>query len=778
MTQLRGKTLILAAALCTANAGSLQAQTVATGTASGTGVLEEVVVKGVNLEDQVSPLQRKVSDVLGLEMSVLDTPRAVTEINAAQLRDESIITVTDFDKVISSAYTNDQFGGANVPFLRGQQAEIFQNGMLRTPRSDGQPLSFNSVEGFDVVKGPADVVYGPTGNVGGYVNLVTKRPFFDTTHLTATATYGAYDTRKLQVDLSGPLRGDLAYRISAEEIYEDSYYRYGFQHSTDIYAAVRYLPTSNLTIDFNTEYYLGHYTENTGLNRPTQQLIDDGLYYTGTGVSPFPNGTDPRGFLSLINVTGAVPINRSFQLVSPQDHDEGSNYQAQLDVTDVLSDSLTLANKAYFEDYQQRQLEYAQRYFNDIAESYNFEDRLELRSKTANNQWIGGLAYRFMHVLAYGDFYNEWLNATDLTTDPATYPVTQLFGVVPVPGYAGQFAAPGGVYNSGLYPFAIANTQNQTSHQMGLFFQDIYSVTDKLSVLGGVRFDLFHEQLTDPLPPPGFAPAHASTTQGEEAVDLSITYKNVSWNTFYLTADFNESPVSTNGGGFAAFTGDTINPADFHIKNYLYELGSKTALLENRLFITTAGFYQQRSQTDQFNDTNKVDSLGAELEVNFQPNRNFSATAAYSYLQAKLPNATGLQAFTQNVYDAFAAPYGTGVGSPNFNTLPTRDYQLPSVPKQLLSAFSKYRTDLGIGGSVDLVYTGPVPTSYLGNVRIPGEYRLDAALFYESKHWQVRADFYNITNQKNWIAEAGPQGNDEITAALPFHVQGSISYRF
>jgi len=298
MTHITGKGMAVAAALSAAYASAAWAQTAATaGSSSGTGVLEEVVVKGVSLEDQVSPLQRPVSGVLGLEMSVLDTPRAVTEINAAQLRDESIITVTDFDKVTSSAYTNDQFGGANVPFLRGQQAEIFQNGMLRTPRSDGQPLSFNSVEGFDVVKGPADVVYGPTGNVGGYVNLVTKRPFFDATHFQATATYGAYDTRKAQVDISGPLRDDLAYRISAEEVYDNSYYRLGFQHSTDIYVAVRYLPTSNLTVDFNTEYYLGHYTENTGLNRPTQQLIDSGLYYTGTGVSPFPNGTDPRGFL-------------------------------------------------------------------------------------------------------------------------------------------------------------------------------------------------------------------------------------------------------------------------------------------------------------------------------------------------------------------------------------------------------------------------------------------------------------------------------------------------
>src|SRR5450631_3752570 len=95
---------------------------------SGIQVLEKVVVSDVALEDQVSPLQRPVSSVLGLEMSILDTPRSVTEINSAQMRDESIIDVTDFDKITSSAYTNEEFGGANVPYLRGQSAEIFQNG--------------------------------------------------------------------------------------------------------------------------------------------------------------------------------------------------------------------------------------------------------------------------------------------------------------------------------------------------------------------------------------------------------------------------------------------------------------------------------------------------------------------------------------------------------------------------------------------------------------------------------------------------------------------------
>jgi outer membrane receptor for monomeric catechols len=788
-------------ALGVAGVGALSAQTVSQPAASTTtttttttagatmtpapspsevDVLEKVVVSDVPLEDQVSPLQRPVSSVIGIDMSILDLPRSVTEINSAQIRDESILDVTDFSKIVASSYTDTQFGGPNLPELRGQSAEVFQNGMLRTPRSDGQPLSFNSVEGFDVVLGPADVVYGPTGNVGGYVNLVTKRPFFDGDHTTITLTYGDYDTKKAQIDVSGPLSDKLAYRVSYEGEDSGSYYRFQHTQSSDIYGALRYLPTSNITIDFNTEFYTANYFENTGINRPTQQLISNGLYYQGIGVSPFTGpGQDPRNFLSVVTVTGVVPIDRRDGLVAPTDGDEGKNYQAQLDVTDRLNGNLTLVNKAYFEDYTQLQLEYAQRYYNDIKESYNFEDRMELRGDFDKNQFITGLSVRYIHVLAYSDFFNEYLNATDITSNPANFPITELFGVVPVPGTGGtQFATPGASYPSGDYPNSQNGTQDEDSYQVGYFYQHILSFTKELNLLVGARADLIHESLTDPLPPPGFTAMHASTTEGEGAVDVSLTFKPVAWNTEYVTADFNQSPVTSNGGGYDGFTGDGITPEDFHIRNFLYEAGSKFALMNNTLFLTGSVYYQKRSQTNLFGAVQVVDSAGYELQANYQPNKHFSGTASFSYMNAWLPGASGGLAFTENVYDAFAPPYGNGIGSPNFDSLPLGNYRLPGVPRELFSAFTKYRSDLGLGASIGIVVTSPIITSYLGNVVIPTQYTLDGAVFYEAKHWAVRLNLYNITDEKNWSAEDPAVANDLVTADLPFHVEGSLTYRF
>ena len=188
-------------------------------------------------------------------------------------------------------------------------------------------------------------------------------------------------------------------------------------------------------------------------------------------------------------------------------------------------------------------------------------------------------------------------------------------------------------------------------------------------------------------------------------------------------------------------------------------------------------FFQRRAQTDQFGDTSKVETKGLELEANYQPNQHFSANASYSYLDGKLPNATPV-AFTNNVYDAFNPPYGTGVGSPNFTPGPVGDYQLPGLPTHLFSAFAKYRTALGLGASLGIVVTSPILTSYVGGVEIPTQHMLDGALFYERDNWAARVDFYNITDEKNWVAESGAVGNDLISASMPFHVQASVSIRF
>ncbi len=197
---------------------------IVTNSAIGTE-LNTVTVQGI-LPNNILPNAEPVSSVFGTDMPIQDTPRNVSVVSQELLKTADIRQVQDFLKVAPSVYTNNQWGGANMPMIRGQMAEVFQNGMERTTRSDGLPLSFNSIESMDIIPGPPSSVYGPDQYTGGYINLVTKQPYFDGFHGSSSFTTGYYDTYRWQEDIGGPIIPNvLAFRASYEGEESGSYYK-------------------------------------------------------------------------------------------------------------------------------------------------------------------------------------------------------------------------------------------------------------------------------------------------------------------------------------------------------------------------------------------------------------------------------------------------------------------------------------------------------------------------------------------------------------------------
>jgi outer membrane receptor for ferric coprogen and ferric-rhodotorulic acid len=135
--------------------------------------------------------------VFGTNDNIVDVPRNVTIISRQQLSDISISSVLDFSKLTSSAYTTTNFGAPANPSIRGQTADLFINGVRGriTSNGNGLPLNFNSVESVNIVKGPATAVQGTSMYVGGFVDLITKRPYFDGFKGTVSVTIGSYSRR-------------------------------------------------------------------------------------------------------------------------------------------------------------------------------------------------------------------------------------------------------------------------------------------------------------------------------------------------------------------------------------------------------------------------------------------------------------------------------------------------------------------------------------------------------------------------------------------------------
>ncbi len=776
-------------------------------------------------ESSVLPSDQTINSVLGTNLSDQDTPRNVTPVNAELLNAANIQSMADFVKVAPSAYTTDEFGVASVPVIRGQNAEVYINGMQRTTRGDGPPTSFNSVEQANVVTGPASAVYGPTQNTGGYVDLITKQPYFDRFHDDTQFTYGSYDEKMWTEDFGGPIIPDvLAYRVSYQGDYSGSYYNNIKTQSNDGFFALAFKPNSDFHVDFNSEFYDGRFDENIGWDRPTQGLIDGHQYSTGgttafggtsaggTGVGTPQPPSSPGTYGGVIYSPGTTTLSPQSTLVAPGDSSYGKDVNAELSESYTANDNLSFVNRTYFEYLELRETQLAEA-FTNLQDSNIVQDRFEVHfdfdtpignapsSRRAEDpkdltsaasakstsiqapfidpksEIITGVALKYINGLGYQDYFSaDFLNATDLST--GVYPNVPLqrqaagSTVFPVPG-ANFYAYPG--------TYGQPNTNREEAYAVSPFFQHQITFTPQWMLLYSGRADVLYDDLNDPLGSYVGNTAQAQTSQVLATADASIDYKPQPWVTLYSTFDFNESYAGNEEGGFDTYSngGQSV---DYHYKNFLYEGGAKLDLLDHTVFATADGYFQTHNTTNALGFNEQIRTIGAEVSTTYQPDKHFYLALNESYLDSIVVDPAA--EYTRDVYDAFSTNSvgvsGTGVGAPNFLPYPAGHYREAGLPQFLLSGLASYKLDNGFGASMNYVITDPIPTSEAENVWIPWQYEIDASLFYQHKGFSARVTLYNITDQHNFSTGGTltGSGNDLITIHEPFHWEATLGYQF
>jgi hypothetical protein len=764
----------------------------------GAAELEPLTVTGERLNGNVLP-SNSLSPLFGTHASALDTPRSVTVLTNELLDKAHIDNIQSITRLASDSFSPNIFGVTSLPTIRGDLGSIFQNGLYRVGGNNGFgfPTSFNSVESIDVVKGPPPVFLGPTQRVGGYINLVTKKPYLDALHGWASLTGGSFDRYRGQLDVGGPITpGVFGFRASLRGVDDNSFYDFADTRTQDGYVALAYVPSAALRFDFNIEYYnADRYPDIAGINRPTQNLIDTGTYITGTGVSPNPLFKGIPGPKAVISPTGEVKLPRHQVLNDPKDRSRARDTvlnlttQWRIDADSSFTDRIAFQHLSKFE--------YEQNSFTEIIDDDNFfENRatyahrfaLPLAGLTTRHDTVAGIDFRYHQVTGYSQFDTEADNPIDLTAPIASRRIPLPAAIKAQLVYLNRFnvyVSPGARYDKngdGVNDFLISDTTGSDEYQIGVFYQDNIELTPKWDLLGAVRGDAYFVSATDPLPPPGFKAASDSTTHLNPSADASLTYHPSAASSLYLTYNYTQATINSLGGGFMLGPNNTIPAEDFNTVSELYEAGAKFSLLDSTLDLAFDGFEQTRSLRNRDGSITGIKTNGVELQAIYQPNGKFYATFSASYLNPRYDHSSATQG-TRAVVDAFddSRPdiiHGTGIGSPNFTAFAPSTARVQGLASVLVNAFANYTFAFGLSADLGVIATDRYKLDYLGKVHIPAQYTLNGGLSYRYGPLTVRADIFNITDQKNWssVFAGGYFGATDVLPSLPLNYLLTVKY--
>ncbi len=744
--------------------------------------LDKLEVSDVPIEENIMPTSRPFSSVFGTDENVTDIPRNVTIISREQLSAIAIRDVRDFSKLTSSSYTKTNFGAPGNPSIRGSYSDLFQNGVRErvTSNGNGMPIDFNAVESVNIVKGPPTAIQGVSSYVGGFVDLVTKRPYFDQARGEATATIGSDDIYRWSLDYGAPVNEKAAYRLSYAGEESDGYYVDEYRKTQSLYGALTLRPTERYELFLNTQATYMEYTENWGINRPTQALVDNHLYQTGVNagapVAPVPGavvvppnavGPNSQNTASVTGGTGnafnpivagpLVKIDRRLRLLAPGDNSVARNFKLQGIQTVTLDPDTRIVNNNLF-TYTRRETISSYYYSEIVDPSYTLQSRWEYQKKIDEHDLNAGVDFQYRNVSAYSDYGFEPANAWDLTRDRSQINVynSQAFQNsiaqgfrIPVPGHPNRYFSTNNFGGDG-------NESSSTS--VAPFVQGGYQLTKSLKAITGARADLLHVKTKIPVTGP-----EDSESVVNPNLNGSLVHKTTAKLTTYGTYNYSQNTAGAegNGGGYipdanpATGVYGSLNKKSLQTPAELFEVGAKYSAFDGKLFLGAAAYHQKFTRRPPGSNGTQYDFKGVEFETNYQPNKNFYGTFSYGVIDGSVSNTFDLIDFS-----------GTG------------ETRVAGLPKHQFNTLLSYTFDNGFGASIGGRLHSEIKNDNAGTVIIPWQFEIDTSVFYTYKNWTARLTILNVTDEWNFSPPNEFYGKGSILLDPGIRGEFTLAYKF
>ena len=640
----------------------------------------------IEVKDNVARtyLKKRISSATKTDTRIRDIPQSISVITEEQIKDQSLLGLTDAIKYSPGVMTGQGEGNRDSVWFRGNQStsDLFVDGV----RDDVQYYrDLYNIDRVEVLMGPNGMIFG-RGGVGGVINRVTKEAHWENKN-ELRMQGGAYNHKRSSIDLNSGINETLAVRINA--MIEDSgSFRQGVESEKKaINPTFTFKPSDKTKIVVGMEYFNDKRTNDRGI-----PSVDNGLksYPYSTSRSTFfgnasqsPNEAIVKNGYAIIDHT----FDNSMSVKNTTRFSDYDKYYQNVYANSSVQANGTLTIDGYYDNTQR------QNFFNQTDLIYNFK--------------TGSVSHKLLTGLEIGLQENQNYRIVNSGTDPT-------------PLASNPFALL--TFNSSRSRNASTDISNQA-----IYLQDQIYLNEQFQIVTGLRYDQFKTKFNDSVTPSNSANVNDQFISPR----AGLVYKPIEPVSLYT--NYSLSYLPRTGEQLTSLTSSIKSFGPEKITNI--EAGIKYDLLQS-FSISSAIYRLERSNmtiTDPSNSSNIIIvdgqvTKGFELGVAGKLFDSYSMYGGYTYQDAEITKnqGTGSTQITS----------GTSLG------------HVPEHTFSLWNKYEMNETwsaALGVISRSDMFAATPTTSTA---VKLPGYARLDAAIYANiNKQTKLQLNIENLLDK-------------------------------
>ncbi len=584
-------------------------------------------------------------------------PISVSVLSSRQVKQYRLWNTDEMTAIVPNLYSSNSGDDRNVTSVRGIFTTSYEQAV--TTYIDGvnqfgldtyiSPLM--DIERIETLRGPQGTLYGRNA-MGGVINIITKQPSSKTNGF-AEINVGNYGQQRYSIGLRTPVVKNKIY-VGATFMYNerDGYYTNEYNNSS-----------YDKQHAFTGNYYL--------------KFIASEKWSFNLNVKH--NDNRNNGAFPLVNIYASDPFDPPFVV----------NQNATAKMIDNTLNSSLMVNYA--------------------GKDFNFSSQTAYQSNYRYyDQPLDGDFSPIDGITIFNDYGKNWNNVKVWTQEfklssPASSTSrvkwtagTYLFHQDNPTKQAVHFGNDAAFVGAPDVNFSLISSQHGKNSGAALFGQITYTLTHKLDLIAGIRYDyekrkyeVLGEYQKDPNPNPIFETrpdTSASENFNAFSPKLGLMYELCSNSNLFLTYS-----KGYRAGGFTQLGADPSQPPLYAYKpeySHNFELGIKNSFYDNRLRLNAALFFT--SVTDAqvptlilpdaitiTRNAGELTSIGGELELAATPIKGLQAEYNFGYTNAEYKtlklsqNGSTVdlkgkkQIFTPDITSSLALQYGYDLGTKN-----------------------------------------------------------------------------------------------------------------